>query len=122
MLNHYQFIEDLKSLWFVDRILLFGSRANGTNRDKSDIDLAIDCPNADILKWDLIKEIIEYGDTLLMVDVIRYDELNFDEPIKSEIDKNHLVIYERDKNKAINSSPFPIKERTRRYSFFSLSY
>ena len=122
MLTHYQFIEDLKSLWFVDRILLFGSRANRINREKSDIDLAIDCPNADIMQWDLIKEIIEYGDTLLMVDVIRYDELKSDEAIKIEIDKNHVVLYERDKTKAIDTSPFSIKDRNRRYNFFSLSY
>ncbi len=41
----YQFIERLKNLPFVDEIWLFGSRARGDHKKKSDINIAIVCPN-----------------------------------------------------------------------------
>lgn len=42
----YQFIEKLTTLPFIDEIWLFGSRARKDNHRRSDIDLAIICPNA----------------------------------------------------------------------------
>lgn len=41
----YQFLEKLKNLTFIQEIWLFGSRARGDHRHKSDIDLAILCNN-----------------------------------------------------------------------------
>lgn len=36
---------------FIDEICLFGSRARGDNKERSDIDLAIVCPRASDTDW-----------------------------------------------------------------------
>ena len=50
-LAHYAFIDRLKALPFIEAIYLFGSRARGTERERSDIDLAIVCPMAGMRDW-----------------------------------------------------------------------
>ncbi len=40
-LKKYEFIGKIKSLPFVKELWLYGSRARGDNKDKSDIDLAV---------------------------------------------------------------------------------
>ncbi len=57
----------------IERIYLFGSRARGDARARSDIDLAIACPKADARVWDDICKAIEEADTLLKIDVIRLE-------------------------------------------------
>lgn len=57
----------------IDRVYLFGSRARGDAQPRSDIDLAIACPKADIHLWTDICEAIDNADTLLKIDVIRLD-------------------------------------------------
>ncbi|WP_410526187.1 nucleotidyltransferase domain-containing protein [Rickettsia endosymbiont of Urophora cardui] len=44
-IKSYLFMEKLESLPFIEEIWLFGSRARGDNNERSDIDLAIICPN-----------------------------------------------------------------------------
>jgi predicted nucleotidyltransferase len=68
----YQFIEQLKSLPFIDEIWLFGSRARGDNQERSDIDLAIICPAASDIDWLKVVDIIENADTLLKIDCVRF--------------------------------------------------
>ncbi len=72
-LKQYQFIHKIKALPFVQKVILFGSRARGTNQLKSDIDLAIICPQATQNQWHQILEIIEQADTLLAIDCVRLD-------------------------------------------------
>ena len=50
-LSDYQFLQEIAALDFVDAIYLFGSRARGDNRDRSDIDIAIQCPKATQKDW-----------------------------------------------------------------------
>ena len=69
------------------KVVLFGSRAKGVNRPKSDIDLAVaSCPDFKNLQDNLW--------SLLKVDVI-----NLDEPISSslraEIERSGKVLYEK---------------------------
>lgn len=73
------------------QVLLFGSRARGDNRPKSDIDLAIrGCADFDALKTKLNDELW----SLLKLDIV-----NMDEPISSElrdeIDRDGVVLYEQ---------------------------
>lgn len=42
-LTDYHFLQQIADLPFVDAIYLFGSRARGDHRERSDIDLAILC-------------------------------------------------------------------------------
>lgn len=72
------------------RVLLFGSRARGTNLPKSDIDLAIEgCPDFDAL-YDRLQEDLW---CLLKVDVINLDG-DVSEALRSEIARDGKVLYE----------------------------
>lgn len=58
----------------VQRILLFGSRARGDHDQRSDIDLAVLCPQADLETWAAIWNIADEAPTLLAVDLVRLDQ------------------------------------------------
>ncbi len=45
-MTQYAFYQQLRDLPFIEKIVLFGSRARGDNKPRSDIDLAIVCPQA----------------------------------------------------------------------------
>lgn len=89
------FYKKLTSLPFIEKILLFGSRARKDNRPRADIDLAIYCPNASFEDWDTIQKIIETADTLLKIDCIRLDELKNSSEIKQAILKQGIKLYEK---------------------------
>ena len=74
----------------VTKIILFGSRARGTNTERSDIDIAVYGGNFDGFYWD-VKEKINF---LLMFDIVQADSSISDELIK-EIEKDGVVIYEK---------------------------
>lgn len=87
---NYNFIEQIKSLPFVETVYLFGSRARGDNRSRSDIDLAVYCPQATQIQWRKIQDIIEDADTLLEIDCVRLDDANKD--FASEIHNEGIKI------------------------------
>ena len=74
----------------VTKIVLFGSRARGTNTERSDIDIAVYGGDFDDFYWD-IKEKIH---SLLMFDIIQADGVISDE-LKEEIKKDGIVIYKK---------------------------
>ena len=74
----------------ITKIILFGSRARGTNTERSDIDIAVYGGNFDDFYWD-IKEKIH---SLLMFDIVEADAPISDE-LKAEIEKDGVVIYEK---------------------------
>jgi predicted nucleotidyltransferase len=84
-ITDYKFVKQLKALAFVEEIWLFGSRARGDNQDRSDIDIAVICPKATDNDWLLVLGIIEEADTLLKIDCVRFDTLQEDDPLKSNI-------------------------------------
>ncbi len=94
-LSDYQFLQEIAALDFVDAIYLFGSRARGDNRDRSDIDIAIQCPKATQKDWLSILNIVENADTLLMIDCIRLDEELTTSQLYQQIEKDKQLIYER---------------------------
>lgn len=72
------------------RVVLFGSRARGTNLPKSDIDLAIEgCSDFDALYDRLQTELWS---------LLRLDVVNLDEPVSQElhdeIERDGKVLYE----------------------------
>lgn len=89
----YEFIEKLKALKFVEEIWLFGSRARGDHQERSDIDLAIICPNATDSDWSKIMDIIEDADTLLKIDCVRFDKVGDD--LSENILNCKKVLYEK---------------------------
>ena len=74
----------------VTQIVLFGSRARGTNTERSDIDIAVYGGEFDWFYWD-VKEKIH---SLLMFDIVQADAAISDE-LKQEIEKDGVTIYEK---------------------------
>lgn len=74
----------------IDKVVLFGSRARGDYKERSDIDLA--CSGGDGARF--VLEVDEDTSTLLKFDIV-----NLDFPVQKEllesIDKDGVVIYEK---------------------------
>jgi len=83
-------IIDLARQCNLDRVILFGSRSRGDNRERSDIDLAIQGGDTVAFAASADEDI----PTLLMFDVV-----DLDKPVQSElleeIRKDGVVIYEK---------------------------
>lgn len=71
-------------------MILFGSRARGTHRERSDIDIAVYGGNFDSFYWD-IKENVH---SLLIFDIVEADG-DISEELREEIVKDGVVIYEK---------------------------
>lgn len=95
-LPDYTFIERLKDLPFVEAIYLFGSRARGTQRERSDIDLAIRCPAAGVREWQAVLDIVEDADTLLHIDCVRLDAEPAGSTLRLQVEKEGLALFLRE--------------------------
>ena len=74
----------------IKKIILFGSRARGTNTERSDIDIAVYGGDFDGFYW----EVKEKTHSLLMFDIVQADEAISDE-LRQEIEKDGITIYEK---------------------------
>lgn len=86
-------IEEIKSFAFkhdIQKVILFGSRARGDYKERSDIDLAILGGNGDLFALD----VDEYTSTLLMYDVVNLDKSVQVELLES-IQKEGITLYEK---------------------------
>ncbi|QOL33231.1 nucleotidyltransferase family protein [Bifidobacterium eulemuris] len=87
----YEQIRAMSAEAGASRVVLFGSRAMGTNRPKSDIDLAVaGCPNFSQLEDALQNDLW----SLLKLDVVNLDEPISDE-LCVEIERDGKVLYEK---------------------------
>ena len=73
----------------VKKVILFGSRARGNFKEKSDIDLAVQ--GGDFIRFML--DVNEETSTLLSFDIINLDEEIMSE-LRESIEKEGKVIYE----------------------------
>ena len=85
--NVYRQIVEISKKYQVKKVVLFGSRARGTNMPKSDIDLAIYGGLSDSLNEDLW--------SLLKLDIINMDDKYVSSELVSEIEKDGVVLYEK---------------------------
>lgn len=83
-------IRQLAAQYDIQRVLLFGSRARGDYRPRSDIDLAISGGNTAAFTLAVDEE----TDTLLMYDVVNLDGAVQPE-LLLEIEKDGKVLYEK---------------------------
>lgn len=74
----------------VEKIVLFGSRARGTNTERSDVDLAVYGGDFDAFYWN-IKENVH---SLLMFDLVNVDE-GISRDLEEEIERDGIVLYEK---------------------------
>lgn len=74
----------------IQKVILFGSRARGTNRERSDVDLAVSGGNIRDFRFDMEEE----AQTLLMFDVVDLDH-RISEELQEEIERDGVVIYEK---------------------------
>jgi len=93
-ISKYNFFSRLSKIPSVEAIYLYGSRARGTEDDRADVDLAIQCPNASDDEWMQIEGIIENSDMLLKIDFVRLDKLK-DTLLIKEIERDKVKLYER---------------------------
>ena len=76
----------------VERVVLFGSRARGDAAPRSDIDLAVECPNASRVVWNTIREQVLDARTLLFIDLVRLDRAP--EALRHHVLTDGVVLYE----------------------------
>lgn len=83
-------ITDFARKYDVESVVLFGSRARGTQNERSDIDIAVSGGDFNSFYWD-IKENVH---SLLSFDIVELD-LGVSEELKKEIETYGVVIYEK---------------------------
>ncbi len=93
--RNYGFIDKLSALHFVEEILLFGSRARGDNSERSDIDIALICPEATEKDWLSVLKIIDEADSLLKIDCLRFDKLAAGDKLRKNILNFGRTLYKR---------------------------
>ena len=74
----------------VTKVVLFGSRARGSNTERSDVDIAVYGGDFDGFYWD----VKEKTHSLLMFDIVQAD-ISISDELKEEIEKDGVVIYEK---------------------------
>jgi predicted nucleotidyltransferase len=85
--------KDLSRFPSVEKIILYGSRARGDADERSDIDLAVVCPNATDREWVDIWCVVDDAKTLLSIDLMRLDKAS--EAFRKNVLREGIVLYER---------------------------
>lgn len=88
----YTLIAAIGEKYKAEKIVLFGSRARGDNKERSDIDLAIYGMPKD--KQSLFWSDIDDLPTLLKFDLVHVDE-DTDAELVKNIEKDGVTLYER---------------------------
>ena len=83
-------MKDLARKHGIQKVILFGSRARGDYKERSDIDLAIAGGNGDLFALD----VDEYTSTLLMYDIVNLDK-SVQEELLESIQKEGMILYEK---------------------------
>ena len=90
--NVYEQIVEFAKEFHVEKVILFGSRARGTNNEKSDIDIAVyGCNDFEKLKDKIDEELW----SLLNVDIINMNSKYVSDELIKEIEKDGVVLYEK---------------------------
>jgi predicted nucleotidyltransferase len=77
----------------VEKVILFGSRARGDQRERSDIDLAVVGAEIADSEWTDIWSYVDDAPTLLGIDLVRFEEAP--DTLRESILKEGIALYER---------------------------
>ena len=89
-------ITQLVSKYAVDRVVLFGSRANNTFNERSDYDLAFYADGLEEMDKTALHFELEEIETLKKIDVVWMDgNTTVDQLLVQNIESGGIVIYER---------------------------
>lgn len=94
----YAQIAELGFKYQADKIVLFGSRARGDNRERSDIDIAV-FGLSDVLRADFLEDIDQLP-TLLEFDVVQIKE-DTNLQLLTNIEKDGVTLYDRQNAKKL---------------------
>ena len=79
----------------IEKVLVFGSRARGDSRERSDFDLAVEAPKMDRSDWTRFAlDVEEDIPTLCGVDLLLLNDA-IAAPLRTRIKEEGIVIYER---------------------------
>jgi len=91
-------LQDIFSkLPFVRDVKVFGSRALGYARRGSDLDLAIDAPEATPEQWQTLREELEKAPLVFDMDLVRLEK-NMSDSLSSKIISEGITLYRRSIN------------------------
>ena len=102
MIPIIQHIADaLSQISSVNAVILFGSRARGDHWERSDIDLAVICPEATRKDWHSMIDIVDNARTLYKIDLVRFEDAQ--EPFKKVILSEGIPLYEREQSRPVHA-------------------
>lgn len=79
----------------VERVILFGSRARGDSRDRSDFDLAVVAPGMTHVEWsEFAIEVEEHLPSLCRLDLVLLSDQT-PAPLQEQIRHQGIVIYDQ---------------------------
>lgn len=90
---------------FAREVRVFGSRANGSARRSSDLDLAVSSPEATPTDWADLCEALEETPIIYILDVVRLEQVA-NERLKAKIDREGVTIYRKGAGRS-NHPNFP---------------
>ncbi len=74
-------------------VWLFGSRARGDFKARSDIDLAVEAPMLEDEDWVIFCERLDSIETLLAFDIVRFDSVSVE--LSQKILREGILLYEQ---------------------------
>ncbi len=92
-LKPYDFFEKIRQLDFVDAAYIYGSRARGSYRANSDIDIALKISDNRPEYKHIVADVIDNADTLLKIDCVNIDEAP--ENLRKQIIKEAILLFEK---------------------------
>lgn len=95
-ISQYAFLKQLADIPAIDAIWLYGSRACGDAKERSDIDIAlVSFAVNDALRAEVDTIIEEQSDTLLAIDCVWFEDLELNAPLRLRILQDKVVLFER---------------------------
>lgn len=82
----------LRRFGFVRNVRVFGSRATGTARRASDLDLAISAPAANNLEWAELCDALENASLIYELDVVRAERTD-NERLREKIAREGVTVF-----------------------------